>query len=289
MLRRELLSMLLGASAMPAAGEARGLASIMDGTAGAALLLDVRTRRVLGVHNAVEAGQSPAPPGSTLKPFALAALLKLGRLGPREAYLCPGELSIRGRSFNCSHPRMDSPMRIDTALAYSCNCFVAKMAERFTAGELARELEAAGLASRTGLFDSAEAVGRIVPASGPDANRLQALGEDGVTVTLAALAMGYRFLASSIERPEARPIALGLEGAVEFGTAQRAGSAGVPVAGKTGSIRTVAGARIAWFAGYMPSRAPEVVVAVMLQGRSGGSDAAPLAGRILEAYRAGRL
>jgi hypothetical protein len=32
-----------------------------------------------------------------------------------------------------------------------------------------------------------------------------------------------------------------------------------------------------------------VVVTVMLQGHSGGSDAAPVAGRILAAYRAGRL
>jgi cell division protein FtsI/penicillin-binding protein 2 len=39
----------------------------------------------------------------------------------------------------------------------------------------------------------------------------------------------------------------------------------------------------------MPSRAPEVVVTVMLPGHSGGSDAAPIAGEILEAYRAKRL
>jgi len=65
--------------------------------------------------------------------------------------------------------------------------------------------------------------------------------------------------------------------------------AGVRVAGKTGSSRTAAGNRIAWFAGFQPSRSPEVVVAVMLAGRSGGSDAAPVASEILEAYRKGRL
>jgi cell division protein FtsI/penicillin-binding protein 2 len=46
---------------------------------------------------------------------------------------------------------------------------------------------------------------------------------------------------------------------------------------------------IAWFAGFAPSREPSAVVTVMLQGRSGGADAAPVAGRILEAHLAGRL
>jgi cell division protein FtsI/penicillin-binding protein 2 len=76
---------------------------------------------------------------------------------------------------------------------------------------------------------------------------------------------------------------------VEYGTAQRARVGGVHIAGKTGSVIAESGAPIAWFAGFMPSSAPELVVTVMLQGHSGGSDAAPIAGRILEAYRAGRL
>ena len=85
------------------------------------------------------------------------------------------------------------------------------------------------------------------------------------------------------------PVRAGLEGAVAFGTAQHARVAGVQVAGKTGSAFTAEGEHVAWFAGFMPSREPDVVVVVMLRGRSGGADAAPVAGRILEAYRARRL
>jgi cell division protein FtsI/penicillin-binding protein 2 len=81
----------------------------------------------------------------------------------------------------------------------------------------------------------------------------------------------------------------GLENAVEYGAAQRARVVGMTVAGKTGSVRAESGAPVAWFAGFAPSRAPEVAVAVALEGRSGGGDAAPVAGRILAAYRAGRL
>jgi cell division protein FtsI/penicillin-binding protein 2 len=97
--------------------------------------------------------------------------------------------------------------------------------------------------------------------------------------------MAYRRLALAATEP----IRSGLEGAVEFGTAQQARMNGVRVAGKTGSVRASDGAMIAWFAGFAPSRAPKAVVTVMLQGRSGGGDAAPLGGRILGAHLAGRL
>ena len=49
------------------------------------------------------------------------------------------------------------------------------------------------------------------------------------------------------------------------------------MAGKTGSVRTAAGAHIAWFAGFTAA----LVVVVMLQGRSGGADAAPVAAEVL--------
>jgi cell division protein FtsI/penicillin-binding protein 2 len=72
---------------------------------------------------------------------------------------------------------------------------------------------------------------------------------------------------------------------VEYGTAQRAKVPGLKVAGKTGSVRTPAGAYLAWFAGFTD----EAVVTVMLHGRSGGADAAPVAARILEAHWKGHL
>jgi membrane peptidoglycan carboxypeptidase len=117
-----------------------------------------------------------------------------------------------------------------------------------------------------------------------DNQRIQALGESGIMTTPMDLALAYRQLALKADGP----VLAGLEGAVEFGTAQYAAVPGVKVAGKTGSTRSAAGNRIAWFCGFMPSRAPEVVVSVMLAGRSGGADAAPVAAQILEAYRAGR-
>ncbi|MGA2136254.1 MAG: penicillin-binding transpeptidase domain-containing protein [Bryobacteraceae bacterium] len=274
-MRRREFAWTLAACVSARAGGVASLTSFFESPGGAAVLLDVRSRRVIAAHDSAVAARYLAPPGSTLKPFVLAALLRAGKLNAAESFACPGRLRIAGRSFNCSHPRLDSPMRVDTALAYSCNYFVARVAQRFAPGELAREL--------TGLAD------RIEPASASDGIRLQALGEERVRVTTQGLAMAYRSLALDAVRPEMYPILAGLEGAVEYGTAQRARVGGVHIAGKTGSVIAESGAPIAWFAGFMPSSAPELVVTVMLQGHSGGSDAAPIAGRILEAYRAGRL
>jgi peptidoglycan glycosyltransferase len=256
---------------------------------GSAILLDIRARRLIATNSERLAGGTLTLPGSTLKPFVIASLLKRDKLTPETSFPCPGHLTIANRRFDCTHPVLTLPVRPDTALAYSCNCFVAKMAERFDPGELSRELERLGFASRTGLIAGPEAAGTVAFATTHDALRMQAIGEAGILVTPFELALAYRNLALEIAAPQMAPVLNGLEGAVAFGTAQRARIGGVTVAGKTGSTRSSAGDFIAWFVGFMPSRAPEAVVAVMLSGHSGGADAAPAAAQILEAHRAGRL
>lgn len=264
MLRRRAVSVLLGAPAW-ASGK---LERHLDAANGAAALVEVQSgRRIDAVGT-----DRVLPPGSTVKPFVLAALLRSGRLRTADALPCRRQLRISGRTFDCVHPSIVTPMRAETALAYSCNCFVTWAAERFTPGELTAELKHAGFAR----------AGSASPA-------LQALGEAGVLVTPMEMAMAYRSLAMQVDRPELQAVMAGLEGAVEYGTGQHAGLRDVKVAGKTGSTRTAQGDLIAWFAGFMPSRAPQVAIAVMMRGRSGGADAAPVAGRIFEAYRAGRL
>lgn len=212
-------------------------------------------------------GSEAAPPGSTVKPFALAALLAAGKVTDREGWPCPGKLRIGGRQLNCSHPALSEPVRVDTAIAYSCNCFVAHMAERFDAGELAAALERAGF-------------GRGLRRMEGDGTKLQALGEAGVMATAGELAMAYRWLAT--HAPGA--VRTGLEGAVSYGTAQLAAVNGATVAGKTGTVLTGAGNRMAWFAGFAPSSGPKVAIAVAVPGVSGGGDAAPVAGRILKEH-----
>jgi cell division protein FtsI/penicillin-binding protein 2 len=205
-----------------------------------------------------------------MKPLSLLALLEAGKLSNRDEFECPGELVLHGHHLNCSHPRVTVPMNVSRAIAYSCNCTVAHFAQRFAPGELAAFLTRFGLSS-------------VRLESGVQ-EQLQALGEEGVYVTPLELVMAYRRIALRAADPKFVPVVEGMEGAVEFGTAQNASLRHIKVAGKTGTVRTSSGARAAWFAGFAPSRSPEVAVVVLVQGRSGGSDAAPIACRVLRKY-----
>ena len=278
MLRRHAIASLLATGAWTGGiARAKGVDRFFEGAHGAGVLVERKTRRPIAVHAPELAGGSAAPPGSTLKPLVLNALLERGLLRAGETFPCPHNLRLEGRRFDCTHPAAGAAMTVRTAIAYSCNCFVAHYARRFGAGELASQMERWGLVSRTNWFGEREGTGRVWNAPA----ELQSLGEDGVLVTPASLAMAYCRLAS-----RAAPAVLaGMADAVEFGTAQRAQVTGLKVAGKTGSVRTAAGVYLAWFAGFTEG----AVVTVMLQGKSGGADAAPIAGRILEAHWKGQL
>jgi cell division protein FtsI/penicillin-binding protein 2 len=244
MLRRHAIASLVAAGTW-----ARPLDDFFSGAHGGAIVVDRKTRLAIFAQMPDLGG----PPGSTLKPLVLQALLERGRLRAEEAFPCPGDLRLDGRSFACTHPPMAAPFTVRTAIAYSCNCYAARVAARFAPGELTRELAAWGI----------EARGTRV--------ELQALGEEGVIATPATLAAAYARLAGRA----LEPVKAGMEDAVRYGTAQRAQVAGLDLAGKTGS-----GNHSAWFAGFTATLA----IAVLVQGRSGGADAAPIAARILQRY-----
>ena len=102
-------------------------------------------------------------------------------------------------------------------------------------------------------------------------------------LTPIQMLVAWRRLANQRANPALAPVFQGLQGAVAYGSAQLAGVPGLAVSGKTGT-----GLRHAWFAGFAPSSAPEVVVVVFLERGRGGLDAAPVAGQIFSAVARGR-
>jgi penicillin-binding protein 2 len=78
-----------------------------------------------------------------------------------------------------------------------------------------------------------------------------------------------------------------LQGVVQqpWGTGRQAAVPGVEVAGKTGTAENPRGDDHAWFAGFAPTESPRIAVAVLVEhGGHGGSVAAPIAGKIIQAY-----
>lgn len=115
----------------------------------------------------------------------------------------------------------------------------------------------------------------------PEELQLQALGLEGVSSTVFALARIYRRLAL-----EGGPVvAAGLRRAVREGTARAAGLGSIDIARKTG-----AGGDGAWFGGFAPGFKPVLAVAVFQPGGRGPTDAAPVAAELFHwARRSGLL
>ncbi len=77
-----------------------------------------------------------------------------------------------------------------------------------------------------------------------------------------------------------------MQGVVKNGTGTGAQISGVTVAGKTGTAENETNKDHAWFVGYAPAENPQIAVAVLLEydGGGGGSNAAPIAKRVMQKY-----
>ena len=80
-------------------------------------------------------------------------------------------------------------------------------------------------------------------------------------------------------------VKLGLERVVERGTGAAARIKEISIAGKTGTAQNPPKPDHAWFVGYAPTEAPEVVFAVLVENAGhGGVVSAPIAGQLIRAY-----
>jgi cell division protein FtsI/penicillin-binding protein 2 len=259
----------------------RALDAALSGTRVVAIVLDGRTGRPIATERAEEAGGLASAPGSTLKPFFLAAALRWGRVRADTTVVCRGNLRIAGRDLACTHPRDANVFDAERALAYSCNAWFASLATRFAPEQAAAVLRGYGFGTRTGLM-SGESAGVVeLPASAADL-QLLVLGLENVEVTPAQLARAYFRLSQQFG--EAPVVERGLEGSVAYGMAHNAATADVIIAGKTGTASDAGQAWThGWFAG-IASRGAERVVLVLYVPRGNGADVALLAHRFFERW-----
>ncbi|WP_025324292.1 penicillin-binding protein [Deferrisoma camini] len=258
-------------------------------------------------------------PGSTLKALFVGLLLDRRLARPDERVFCEnGAWQVHGRTIHDHKPH--GWLTVEEILRVSSNIGVAKLSERLPPEELYRGYRAFGFGEPTGVELSGESRGllpeprrwslmtpkTLAYGQGIGATALQvtgafaALANGGLRMRLRLVREVRAPDGSVVERYEpqavgrviseatARRLTRILEGVVSpEGTAPRALVPGFRVAGKTGTAWKVEGGRYnprkvwASFVGYVPSRAPQLVILAAVDeprkgSRYGGMVAGPV-------------
>jgi cell division protein FtsI (penicillin-binding protein 3) len=299
------------------------------------LVTDPRSGEILamvslqeGRGDGLSAINTPSEPGSTLKPFTVAAILKHGRGTLDDSVdVGHGVWTINGRTLHDVHG--SGVMSVADALRTSSNVGIAKAALGLTPREQYENLRDFGFGLPTGLPLPGEAAGTLRHPRewwGPSPQSL-AIGYE-MNVTPVQMAMAYGALANGGRLMEARivkrvapvgelvrrydpqvirqvlPADLAarigqvLMDVVSDGTGTAAQLETFHVAGKSGTARAFAnggyqaGRYYASFVGYFPADDPQLVIFVKLDSPQGsyygGSTAAPVTRATMEAALAAR-
>jgi cell division protein FtsI (penicillin-binding protein 3) len=292
--------------------------------AGGLVIIDVKTGEILALANwptyNPNSRNKVAPsmmrnraltdtfePGSTMKPFTIAAALEASRVRPDTVIeTAPGTLTIGPATIHDAHP--EGALTVEQVIQKSSNVGAAKIALGLPAATLWEMFSSAGFGTPPKTGFPGEVSGRLRPAKSwrPIEQATMAYGH-GISVNLVQLARAYTMFATDGEvksatllktdgfvagRPVLRPeTARAVRHMLELvtspgGTAPRAQVPGYRVAGKTGTAHKVEGHTygnkyVASFVGFAPVSNPRLVVAVMLDEPSagqyyGGAVAAPV-------------
>jgi cell division protein FtsI (penicillin-binding protein 3) len=253
-------------------------------------------------------------PGSTLKPFTIAAALESGKVQPSTIIdTAPGTLTIGAATIHDAH--REGALTVEQVIQKSSNVGAAKIALSLPAEKMWQTLSGSGFGAPPKTGFPGEVSGRLRPAKTwrPIEQATIAYGH-GIAVNLVQLARAYTIFATDGEvKPvtlfkEAGPVggapvvkpatARAVRRMLELvtlpgGTAPKAQVPGYRVAGKTGTAHKLeAGGYVnkyvSSFVGFAPVSNPRLVVAVMIDEPTGsqyygGSVAAPVFSSVMGA------
>jgi cell division protein FtsI (penicillin-binding protein 3) len=281
--------------------------------AGGLVILDVKTGEILALANwptynpnrrdkvARDRMRNRAltdvfEPGSTLKPFTIAAALDAGRIRPDTVIqTAPGSMTIGSATIHDAHA--EGALTVEQVIQKSSNVGAAKIALGLPSETMWEMFTDAGFGTPPKTGYPGEVGGRLRPAKSwrPIEQATMAYGH-GISVNLVQLARAYMMFASDGEvrpatlfrtdghvagRQVIKPeTALAVRRMLELatqpgGTAPRAQVIGYRVAGKTGTAHKLEGRGytnkyVSSFVGFAPVSQPRIIVAVMLDDPSGG-------------------
>jgi cell division protein FtsI (penicillin-binding protein 3) len=247
-------------------------------------------------------------PGSTLKPFTVAAALEAGTVRPDTIIqTAPGQLTIGNRTIHDAHT--EGALTVAQVIQKSSNVGAAKIALGLKPETMWNMFSQAGFGAPPKTVFPGAAAGKLRAAASwrPIEQATMSYGH-GISVSLLQLAHAYLIFANDGElkpvtllRRDAPPdstrvispaTAHAVRQMLEMvvrpgGTAPRAQIAGYQVAGKTGTAHKIDGRGYAHdkyvssFVGFAPASRPRLVVAVMIDEPTdgqyyGGTVAAPV-------------
>ncbi len=240
-------------------------------------------------------------PGSTFKPFTIAAGLENGILSGEENYYCGGVLQVGGHDIHCSNRQGHGAQTLKRSLENSCNVALMEIGEALGAEEFCRYQSLFGFGEYTGIDLPGEAStsGLLYTPENMDAASLatNAFGQN-FNVTTTQLVSAFCSLVNGGDYYEPHvvkqirdengnvtenkdPVLVRktvsketsdilkdyLLGVVEEGTGSSAAVEGYSIGGKTGTAEKLPrgnGKYLVSFIGYAPQDNPEVVVYVVV-------------------------
>lgn len=251
-------------------------------------------------------------PGSTMKPFTVAAALEAGKVRPETVINTEGGIfTVGGRKIHDTHP--ETVLTVAQVIQKSSNVGAAKIALSLPPETFWRSLSETGFGAQTGSAFPGEAAGKL-----RDYKKWQPIEQatmsygNGISVNLLQLARAYTVFANDgdlksvtllkqdvptvgkkvYSQATARAVRDMLELVVKpGGTAPLAQINGYRVAGKTGTAHKLEGGHyvnryIASFVGLAPASNPRLIVAVMINEPGGeqyygGQVAAPVFSNVM--------
>ncbi|OGT20727.1 MAG: cell division protein [Gallionellales bacterium RIFOXYB12_FULL_54_9] len=299
--------------------------------AGAVVVLDARTGEVLALANypsynpnnrsnvSAQAMRNRAvadtfEPGSTMKPFAIATALDLGKIHPETLINTEnGVYTVGNKKIHDTHA--EAFLTVSQVIQKSSNVGAAKIALSLEPRVLWQTFSDAGFGGHTGSDFPGEAIGMLRDAKSwhPIEQATMSYGH-GISVNLLQLARAYTVFTNDgeikpismlkLDAPPAGHTVFSEKTAAQLrvmlesvvlpgGTAPLAQVAGYRVAGKTGTAHKLEGGRysnryVASFVGLAPVSSPRLIVAVMIDEPSngqyyGGMVAAPVFSQVVSA------
>jgi len=235
----------------------------------------------------------PYEPGSTFKPFTMAAALEEGAVTEKNTFIVPDSIPVADVVIQDSEPHETKVLTPGGILAHSSNVGTIQVAQSLGGERLVERIKGFGFGERTGLDLWGEDSGRVPPYeewSGSSIGNIP-IGQ-GLTVTPIQLASGYAALANGglevtphvtratapeghgrrVISEETSAIVRGmLQGVVDEGSGHLARIPGYTVAGKTGTAQKVdpetglyGDEYVTSFIGFAPAKDPEYLALMVV-------------------------